>query len=111
MVLTPMKEVFQPERTVGKGDDKRTFEESYNLLCIDMSQPPQDRMEELLHYRMNAEERALYWGNGKTVGKLLTVGVHRIRHSDSGGRASIMGRIISCEAEGQPNITKTAATK
>lgn len=97
--LTVLKEVFQPERTVGSGKDSRTFDASYNLLCLDMSQPPQDRMEEMLHYRLNEEERSTYFGNNKTVGKLLTVGIHKVQHFGAGGRATLVGRIISMEGD------------
>jgi len=70
--------------------------ESYELLCMDNSQPPQHRIEELLHYRIRDEERYKLWGH--SVGTIIHVGVTKIWHADNGGKAALFGSIIN-EAE------------
>lgn len=66
--------------------------ESYDLLCIDVSNPPEHRMKEMLYYRTKLEERAEYFVNG--TGRIITVGVSKIKHADKGGKASLLGKII-----------------
>jgi hypothetical protein len=60
---------------------------------MDMSQPAEHRMEEMLFYRMKDEERSRLWG--QTVGTTIQVGVARIRHGDNGGKATLLGGIIA----------------
>src|SRR5215469_10710675 len=36
--------------------------ESFDLLCMDMSNPAEHRMEEMLYYRTKEEERPKIWG-------------------------------------------------
>jgi hypothetical protein len=67
--------------------------ESFDLLCMDMSNPPEHRMEEMLYYRTKDEERNRIWG--KTVGTTIQVGVTKIRHGDNNGRATLIGGIIA----------------
>ena len=67
--------------------------ESFDLLCMDMSQPQEHRMEEMLYYRTKEDERARLWG--KTVGTTIQVGVSKIRHGDNGGKATLIGSILA----------------
>jgi hypothetical protein len=71
--------------------------ESFDLLCMDMSQPAEHRMEEMLYYRTKEDERARLWGH--TVGTTIQVGVSKIRHGDNGGKATLIGSIL---AEAKP---------
>jgi len=89
MTLTVFKEVHNtwPAKNGKPGG------ESYDLLCMDMSQPPECRMEEMLYYRTKDEERAKLWG--KTMGTTIQVGVTKIRHGENGGKATVLGGIIS----------------
>ena len=67
--------------------------ESFDLLCIDVSNQHEHRMEEMLYYRTKPEEREAHYVNG--TGKVITVGVAKIRHADKGGKATIIGTIIT----------------
>ena len=67
--------------------------ESFDLLCMDMSNPAEHRMEEMLYYRTKEDERNRIWG--KTVGTTIQVGVTKIRHGDNNGRATLIGSIIA----------------
>ncbi len=89
MTLTVFKEVHNtwPAKNGKPGG------EAYDLLCMDMSQPAEHRMEEMLYYRTKDEERHRVWG--KSVGTTLQVGVARIRHGDNGGKATLLGSIIA----------------
>ena len=49
-------------------------------------------MEEMLYYRTKDDERAKVWG--KSLGTTIQVGVSKIRHSDNGGKATLLGCII-----------------
>jgi hypothetical protein len=60
---------------------------------MDMSQPTEHRMEEMLYYRTKDEERPRVWG--KSVGTTIQVGVAKIRHGDNGGKATLLGSIIA----------------
>ena len=88
MRLTVFKETHNTWPT--KGEMKAG--ESYDLLCMDMSEPPEHRMEEMLYYRTKEEERPKIWG--KSVGTTINVGVSKIRHADKGGKATLIGEII-----------------
>jgi hypothetical protein len=67
--------------------------ESFDLLCMDMSNPAEHRMEEMLYYRTKEDERPRIWG--KSVGTTIQVGVTKIRHGDNSGRATLIGSIIA----------------
>jgi hypothetical protein len=88
MTLTVFKEVHNtwPAKNGKPGG------EAYDLLCMDMSNPAEHRMEEMLYYRTKDEERPRIWG--KSVGTTIQVGVSKIRHGDNGGRATLIGQII-----------------
>ena len=88
MTLTVFKEVHNtwPAKNGKPGG------ESYDLLCMDTSNPQEHRIEEMLYYRTKDEERAKVWG--KSVGNTIQVGVSKIRHGDNGGKATLMGSII-----------------
>jgi len=88
MQLTVFKEVHN----TWPAKNGREAGEAYDLLCMDMSNPPEHRMEEMLYYRTKPEERLKMWG--KTVGTTLNVGVSKIRHGDNGGKATLLGEIL-----------------
>ena len=88
MTLTVFKEVHN----TWPAKNGKPAGESYDLLCMDMSQPPEHRMEEMLYYRMKDDERVKFWG--KMVGTTFQVGASKIRHGDNGGRATVIGAII-----------------
>ena len=90
MTLTVFKE--GPQRH-GRRRTANPRGEAYDLLCMDMSNPAEHRMEEMLYYRTKDEERARLWG--KSVGTTIQVGVSKIRHGDNGGKATLLGQIIS----------------
>ena len=89
MTLTVFKEVHNtwPPKNGKPGG------EAYDLLCMDMSNPVEHRMEEMLYYRTKDEERPRVWG--KSVGTTIQVGVAKIRHGDNGGKATLLGSIIA----------------
>jgi hypothetical protein len=89
MTLTVFKEVHNtwPAKNGKPGG------ESYDLLCMDMSNPAEFRMEEMLYYRTKDEERARVWG--KSVGTTIQVGVSKIRHGENGGKATLLGQVIN----------------
>jgi hypothetical protein len=85
-------EVFKTVHNTWPAKNGMAAGESYDLLCIDVSNPPEHRMEEMLFYRTKPEEREAHYVNG--TGKVITVGVAKIRHADKGGKATIIGSII-----------------
>ena len=85
-------EVFKTVHNTWPAKNGMAAGESYDLLCIDVSNPPEHRMEEMLFYRTKPEEREAHYVNG--TGKTITVGVAKIRHADKGGKATIIGSII-----------------
>ena len=50
-------------------------------------------MEEMLYYKLKDDERGKVWG--KSVGTTLQVGVAKIRHGENGGKATLLGSIIT----------------
>jgi hypothetical protein len=89
MQLTVFKEVHN----VWPAKNGKPAGESYDLLCMDISNPPEHRMEEMLYYRTKEDERPKVWG--KSVGTTIQVGVSKIRHGDNGGKATLLGSIIT----------------
>jgi hypothetical protein len=89
MTLTVFKEVHNtwPAKNGKLGG------ESYDLLCMDNSNPPEHRMEEMLYYKLKDDERQRVWG--KSVGITIQVGVAKIRHGEFGGKATLLGSIIT----------------
>lgn len=88
MVLTVFKEVHN----TWPAKNGKPAGESYDLLCMDNSNPAEHRMEEMLYYRTKEEERAKLWG--KSVGTTIQVGASKIRHGENGGKATVLGSII-----------------
>ncbi len=88
MVLTVFKEVHN----TWPAKNGKPAGESYDLLCMDHSNPAEHRMEEMLYYRTKEEERAKVWG--KSVGTTIQVGASKIRHGENGGKATVLGSII-----------------
>ena len=89
MQLTVFKEVHN----TWPAKNGKPAGESYDLLCMDISNPPEHRMEEMLYYRTKDDERPKIWG--KSVGNTIQVGVSKIRHGDNGGKATLLGSIIA----------------
>lgn len=92
------KEVYTP---AGVGRDKQSGQqykkdEVWELLLLDMSEPAEDSLADLFHYRLTEEEKAKWWG--KALRKCLVVGVHRIYNGQSA--PFMRGRIIG-EANGK----------
>jgi hypothetical protein len=85
-------EVFKTVHNTWPAKNGMAAGESYDLLCIDVSNLPEHRMEEMLFYRTKPEERETHYVNG--TGKTITVGVAKIRHADKSGKATIIGSII-----------------
>jgi len=85
--------VFKETYNNWPANDKRPAGESYDLLCLDVSDPAEHRMEEMLFYRLKAEEKTAMWG--KAVGTTIEVGCSKIRHADKGGKATMLGKIIT----------------
>ena len=77
MQLTVFKEVHN----TWPAKNGKPAGESYDLLCMDNSNPPEHRMEEMLYYRTKDEERPRVWG--KSVGTTIQVGVSKIRHGEN----------------------------
>ena len=85
MQLTVFKEVHN----TWPAKNGKPAGESYDLLCMDNSNPPEHRMEEMLYYKLKEDERPKVWG--KAVGTTIQVGVAKIRHGDNGGKATMLG--------------------
>lgn len=84
--------VFKEVHNTWPAKNGKPAGESYDLLCMDQSNPPEHRMEEMLYYRTKEEERPRVWG--KSVGTTIQVGVSKIRHGENGGKATMLGTII-----------------
>jgi len=65
--------------------------ESFDLLCLDVSDPAEHRMEEMLYYRLKPAERQ-FWGT--FPGKTISVGVAKIKHGDKTGKATLIGSLL-----------------
>ncbi len=89
MQLTVFKEVHN----TWPAKNGKPAGESYDLLCMDNSNPAEHRMEEMLYYRTKEDERSKVWG--KSVGNTIQVDVSKIRHGDNGGKATLLGSIIT----------------
>ena len=84
--------VFREVHNTWPAKNGKPAGESWDLLCLDISNPPEYRMEEMLYYRTKEEERAKLWG--KSVGTTIQVGVSKIRHGENGGKATLLGCLI-----------------
>ena len=71
--------------------DGKPASKSHNLVCLDMSQPPEARMTESISYRLKDSEVATYWNNA--MDKTVEVICRRIAHSKA-GKASLIGEIV-----------------
>ena len=89
--------VFKETYGSWAANTKRAAGESWDLLCLDVSEPPAHRMEEMLYYRLKPDEKEKWWG--KTVGKSLVVAIHKIRQGENGGKAVIQGMILDDEVK------------
>jgi hypothetical protein len=61
------------------------------LTCIDMSQPPEARMNETIAYKLKETEFAKYWNS--SMDKVIEVICRRIVHSKA-GKAMLVGEIV-----------------
>jgi hypothetical protein len=84
---TVFKESFDHYPASDKGPARDVF----SLLIIDMSEPANHRMEELLHYKLTDEEKSKYWG--KAAGQTLQISTKRIAHTKA-GKAMLIGTIV-----------------
>ena len=84
--------VFKEVHNTWPAKNGKPAGESFDLLCMDNSNPPEHRMEEMLYYRTKEDEHLKIWG--KSVGNTIQVGVSKIRHGDNGGKATLLGSII-----------------
>lgn len=64
---------------------------SHNLVCIDMSQPPECRMTESISYQLKDSEVMKHWNN--SMDKVIMVTCRRIAHTKA-GRAMLIGEIV-----------------
>ena len=87
--------VFKEVHNSWDANEKRKAGEAWDLLYLDVSEPAEHRMEEMLYYRLKPEERPALWG--KAVGKTIEVGISKIRHGDNGGKATLVGKIITAK--------------
>lgn len=87
------KEVYTPSRTGQGQNGPYKQDEKWELLLLDMTEPAEDAMADLFHYKLSEEEKNKWWG--KTMRKMLTVGVHKIFN----GKAApfVTGRIIGLD--------------
>jgi hypothetical protein len=95
MTLEVLKQQHNKAREKKDKDGKPDgmYPESFSLVCLDKSMPAKHRMEEMLNYRLRPEEKALVWD--KAEGKLIEIGVSKIRHSEFGDKkATMIGEII-----------------
>ena len=69
--------VFKEVHNSWDANDKRKAGEAWDLLCLDVSEHVEHRMEEMLYYRLKPEERLAFWG--KSVGKTIEVGISKRR--------------------------------
>ena len=87
--------IFKEVHNSWDANEKRKAGEAWDLLCLDVSEPAEHRMEEMLYFRLKPEERLAFWG--KSVGKTIEVGISKIRHGDNGGKATLQGKIITAK--------------
>lgn len=71
--------------------DGKPASKSHNLVCLDMSQPPEARMTESVSYRLKDAEIPKYWETA--MDKTIEVVCRRIAHSKA-GKASLIGEIV-----------------
>lgn len=83
--------VFKEVHNTWPAKNGKPAGESFDLLCMDMSQPTEHRMEEMLYYRTKEDERRNW---GKFVGQTIQIGCSKIRHDQNGGKAVMLGAII-----------------
>lgn len=84
--------VFKEAHDTFPAREGRPASESFELVCLDMSQPNQHRMEEMLFVRLSDEQRQKFWG--KAAGKDIQFACKKIIHNPKTGKASLRGEII-----------------
>jgi hypothetical protein len=83
--------VITEEHRTWPAKDGNPAGESFNLICQDMSQPPEHRMTENVALRLKDVEVPKYWN--KSMDKILVVAIRRIVTNKT-GKASVVGDII-----------------
>lgn len=73
-MLTPWM-VLKEDHARWPAKNNKPAGEGYDLVLVDMSDPPEHRMNDTYKYRMDAEEVHQYWG--KCLGRFVLIGFHR----------------------------------
>jgi len=76
------------------GDKTRQAGEAFELICSDMSQPPQHRMTEDVRIRLEGDDIQKYFD--KSTDKVITVACRRFVQSAS-GKSSLVGKVLSID--------------
>jgi len=84
-------QVLKEEHQTWPARGDRQAGESFQLVCLDMSQPPSDRMGHMVTYRLSPEEKLQFWG--KCADQTLNFALTRIQNTGSGS-VVFQGRII-----------------
>lgn len=74
--------------------DKGPAQINHMLTCIDMSQPPECRMNEAIAYKLKDTEITKYWNTA--MDKTLDVVCRRIAHTKA-GKAMLIGEIVETQ--------------
>jgi hypothetical protein len=90
-VMQVKMQVVSQEHQTWPAKADRQSGESFNLMCMDMSQPPTHRMQQAVHYRLSAEEKLMYWD--KSFDKTLDFILQKIQPTTS-GKVVFIGAII-----------------
>lgn len=85
--LTVLKEEHQSWQAKGN----MAAGESFNLVCMDVSQPSADRLGHAVKVRLSHDDKLTHWG--KSVDKTVTFAVAKIAQNDS-GEVALNGRIV-----------------
>jgi hypothetical protein len=84
-------QVVAQDHQTWTANEKRAAGESFNFMCLDMSQPPQERMLQPIYYRVTPEEKLKFWD--QAFDKTFDVVVQKINQSQN-GRVSFSGAIV-----------------
>ena len=84
--------VITQEHRTWPAKDGNPAGESFNLICQDMTQPPEHRMTENLAYRLKDDEIKTHWNT--MMDKRVAFVVRRIATNKT-GKASVIGEIVA----------------
>jgi len=82
--------VFKEQYSSWPARNGRPGGERWEILGLDMTQPPSDRFGDMLHYTLQPAEKESYWG--KLQDKVITLAVVGMFSGD--GPPSFRGRIV-----------------